>query len=60
MEITVAGAIVIAGVLISFSIDRLADAIKDKKDSHESYFSPTVTDGTCQWFWDIQKMEKKK
>ena len=35
MEITVAGAIVIAGVLISFSIDRLADAIKDKKDNHE-------------------------
>ena len=35
MEITVAGAIVIAGVLISFSIDRLADAIKDRKDSHE-------------------------
>lgn len=31
MEITVAGAIVIAGVLISFSIDRLADAIKDKE-----------------------------
>ena len=45
MGITVAGAIVIAGVLISFSIDRLAnainsidrlaDAIKDKEDSHE-------------------------
>lgn len=35
MEITVAGAIVIAGVLISFSIDRLADAIKDKEDNHE-------------------------
>ena len=35
MEITVAGAIIIAGVLISFSIDRIADAIKDKEDKHE-------------------------
>ena len=35
MGITVAGAIVFAGLLISFSLDRIADAIKDKEDSHE-------------------------
>ena len=28
-------AILVAGVLISFSLDRIADAIKDKKDSDE-------------------------
>ena len=28
-------AILIVGVLISFSIDRIADAIKNKKDNHE-------------------------
>lgn len=28
-------AIVFAGVIISFSLDRIADAIKKKKDSHE-------------------------
>ena len=28
-------AILIVGVLISFSIDRIADAIKNKEDSHE-------------------------
>jgi hypothetical protein len=35
MEIAVVGSIVFAGVLISLSIDRLADAIKDKEDNHE-------------------------
>ena len=37
--------------------------LKENPTKHgmfHSYFSPTVTDGTCRWFWDIQKMEEEK